>query len=152
MDGSPNSQSSSSRSRPSYVHPILNEDGGSRDLERASTSPNLLQLAPNPPDYDPEAPYPHTDSGYAYIHTPTGIVQDTSSGRFPSGPSSPTAPYSPHVQQQRSQSRSQVPTPPFIAPGTTPVITRISQPEYYHGNIPFLGAPPIAQASLVFDA
>jgi hypothetical protein len=146
MEGSPTSQQSQ-RSRPNYRHPILLEDDRSRITEAALSSPSSVNGGSIPSDYDPEAPYPHTENPYTYGHSPDGPESGTP--RIGSQSSSPTATHYPRQYNPTQQRQQHSPTSnaSHTSQQSAPIMMRESLHEYYQGVIPFLGTPPPAQVS-----
>jgi hypothetical protein len=154
QDGSPSSQQSL-RSRPNFPHPILLEDGGSAAsgaVDGSQNSPHSPNLGIYAPDYDPEAPFPHTDSPFGYpSNVPSLSNQALGMGRTGSGPSSPTGVYHPHhfnpdhqpVLSNTGPSSSQYTS---TSSGHSP--PRIPEPDYYQGVLPF-GPPAPSQVCLL---
>jgi hypothetical protein len=149
MEASPTSQQSQ-RSRPNYRHPILLEDDPSRITEAALGSPSSINGGSTPSDYDPEAPYPHTENPYAYGHSPDDNTRpESGTHRIGTQPSSPTATHSPgqYNPTQQRQQHSPASNSSNASQQSGPINMRGSLHEYYQGVIPFLGAPPLAQVS-----
>jgi hypothetical protein len=149
MEASPTSQQSQ-RSRPNYRHPILLEDDRSRITEAALGSPSSNNDGSIPSDYDPEAPYPHTENPYAYGHSPDGNAgSESATHRIGTQPSSPTAIQSPRQYNptRQGQQHSPASNASNASQQSGPINMRGSSHEYYQGVIPFLGTPPLAQVS-----
>lgn len=153
-DGSPSSQQSK-HSRPNFPHPILLEDGGPGDsgaVDGSMNSPNSPNPGSYPPGYDPEAPYPHTDSPYGQPASgPSLSNQATDMSRMGSGPSSPSGLYHPHHFNPNHHPPQQktVPSPPqYISTSSGHSPPRIPAPEYYEGVLPF-GPPAASQVRLL---
>ena len=148
--GSPTSQQSS-RSRPNYRHPILLEDGGSKDVEGSPNSPNSPNIGGYGSYYDPEAPFPHTDGPHTHpSNNPSLSNPPIGMGGMGSGPSSPTGTYHPHQfgsdhkPMHPSMNASPLHHPPTSSGNSPP---QIPEPEYYHGVLPF-GPPAASQVCL----
>lgn len=149
MDGSPTSQQSQ-RSRPNYPHPILLEDDRSRNTDATLGSPTSMHVGSIPSDYDPEAPYPHTDNPYAYSHSPSGNNSpDIGAPRIGSHQASPTPiPFPRHYNPgQQRQQHSPTSNTSYASQQSVPIMMRGAQQDYYQGVIPFIGSPPPAQVS-----
>jgi hypothetical protein len=142
MDGSPNSQQST-RSRPNYPHPILLEDDRTRNADPALGSPTSVQSGSVPSDYDPEAPYPHTENSYAY--NPPAQTITNQDGRIGSHQSSPTTEHYSHHYNPMQQRQQHSPTSNSSYASQQPTLR--GPQSYYSGVIPFLGSPPPTQVS-----
>lgn len=142
----------SMRSRPNYPHPIFLEDSAAGS--RATVDPSLN--SPNSPnssghylsDYDPEAPFPHTERPYGFSQSGPTFSNQTHAGI--SNPSSPTGIYHPH-----HFSSDHSPTVPsaggtsalhFTSSSSGHSPPRIPEPEYYQGVLPF-GPPAPSQVT-----
>lgn len=146
----------SMRSRPKYPHPILLEDGGGSrvigptTIEAPLDSPSSPHTSKFMSDYDPEAPYPHTERSYGYVPSgPSFTNQSTGMDRMNSNPSSPTGIY--HAHHFSPDHAPAVPNAgqashlhyTSSSSGHSP--PRIPEPDYYQGVLPF-GPPNPSQA------
>lgn len=147
----------SMRSRPKYPHPILLEDGGGSraigptTIEAPLDSPSSPHASKFMSDYDPEAPYPHTERSYGYVPSgPSFTNQSTGMDRMSSNPSSPTGIY--HAHHFSPDHAPAVPNAgqashlhyTSSSSGHSP--PRIPEPDYYQGVLPF-GPPNPSQVT-----
>jgi hypothetical protein len=146
MEESPTSQQSQ-RSRPNYRHPILLEDDRSYIIEATLSSPSSINGGSTPSDYDPEAPYPHTDTYARYPNVNTDPESGTPRiGRRPSPPTATHLPWKSNPTQQR-QRHSLASNASNGSQQSGPINIRGSLHKYHQGVIFFLGAPPFVQVS-----